>query len=158
MTAPVGTILLTGANGSLGSAIVSKIISSPDLASSYHGIYTVRQVDRATALNSLLQTVPAPQQQHAHETVTLDLSRLDSVREVARDINSRVAAGLLPPLRAVILNAAYQEHTTQDFTRDGFDMTFQCNYLSHWLLVLLLLQSMDKEHGRVVILGSWSHE
>lgn len=152
-----GTILLTGANGGLGSAIVSKILSSPDLASSYHGIYTVRQVDRATALNSLLQTTHA-RQHHAHEIAALDLSRLESVREVAREINSRVSAGLLPPLRAVILNAAYQEWTTQDYTPDGFDMSFQCNYLSHWLLVLLILQSMDEEHGRVVVLGSWSHE
>lgn len=157
MTASKGSILLTGANGGLGTAIVYKIISSPDLAPSYHGIYTVRQVERATTLSSLIQSAPAPQK-HAHEIVSLDLSRLDSVRDVARDINSRVAAGLLPPLRAVILNAAYQEHTTQDFTRDGFDMTFQCNYLSHWLLVLLLLQSIDTKHGRIVILGSWSHE
>ncbi|OBR10845.1 putative Short-chain dehydrogenase [Colletotrichum higginsianum IMI 349063] len=154
-----GTILLTGANGSLGNAIVSKILSSPDLATSYHGLYTVRRVDRATALDSLLlRNASTQQQQHAHETVALDLSRLESVREVARSINERVAAGLLPPLRAIILNAAYQEHTTQDFSPDGFDMTFQCNYLSHWLLVLLLLQSLDKEHGRVVVLGSWSHD
>lgn len=157
MTASKGSILITGANGGLGTAIVYKIISSPDLASSYHGIYTVRQVERATTLSSLIQSAPAPQK-HTHEIVSLDLSRLDSVREVARDINSRVAAGLLPPLRAVILNAAYQEHTTQEFTQDGLDMTFQCNYLSHWLLVLLLLQSIDAKHGRIVILGSWSHE
>lgn len=157
MTPRRGTILLTGANGGLGSAIVSKIISSPDLATSYHGIYTVRRVDRAATLDSLLRNA-STQQQHAHETMALDLSRLESVREVARDINERVAAGLLPPLRAIILNAAYQEYTTHDFSPDGFDMTFQCNYLSHWLLVLLLLQSLDKEHGRVVVLGSWSHE
>lgn len=159
MTPRRGTILLTGANGSLGNAIASKILSSPDLATSYHGLYTVRRVDRAAALDSLLlRNASTQQQQHAHETVALDLSRLESVREVARNINERVAAGLLPPLRAIILNAAYQEHTTQDFSPDGFDMTFQCNYLSHWLLVLLLLQSLDKEHGRVVVLGSWSHE
>lgn len=88
----------------------------------------------------------------------LDLSRLSSVRQAAADINARVAAGSLPRIRCLILNAAYQEHTTQDFTPDGFDMTFQCNYLSHWLLVLLLLQSMDRERGRVVVVGSWSHE
>ena len=125
-----GSILLTSANGSLGKAIVSKIISSPDLNTSYHGIYTVRLVDRATKLASLLRDDDAttPTRQHEHKTVSLDLSRLESVREVAADINKRVAAGLLPPLRAIIRNAAYPENTTQDFSTDSFDMTFQCNY------------------------------
>lgn len=150
------SILVTGANGGLGSAIVAAIASREDLAASYHGIYTVRQVDRASTLDSVLKD--APKHGHSHETVALDLARLDSVRQVAHSINARVAKGELPPIRALILNAAYQEHHTQDFTPDGFDMTFQCNYLSHWLLVLMLLQSMDKEHGRIVVVGSWTHE
>lgn len=156
MASEKGTVLVTGTNGGLGSAIVSAIVSKADLASSYYGIYTVRQLDRAPALNSVLAN--ASNKRHSHETLALDLSRMASVRDVAHDVNTRVAAGELPPIRALILNAAYQEHHTQDFTPDGFDMSFQCNYLSHWLLVLMLLQSMDKEYGRVVILGSWSHE
>lgn len=43
-------------------------------------------------------------------------------------------------------------------TDDGFDMTWQVNFLANMLLSLLLLQSMDKEHGRILIVGSWSHE
>lgn len=156
MPSEKGAVLITGTNGGLGSAIVSGIVSNADLASSYYGIYTVRQLDRAPTLNSVLAN--ASNKRHSHETLALDLSRMASVRDVAHDINTRVAAGELPPIRALILNAAYQEHHTQDFTPDGFDMSFQCNYLSHWLLVLMLLQSMDKEHGRVVVLGSWSHE
>lgn len=37
-----GAILVTGANGGLGSAIVQNIISTPGLASNYTGIYAVR--------------------------------------------------------------------------------------------------------------------
>ncbi|KUI66600.1 Protochlorophyllide reductase B, chloroplastic [Cytospora mali] len=156
MSSKKGSIFITGANGGLGSAMISTILSNPDFASSYHGIYTVRQLDRASTLNSVLDT--APKQRHSYETLALDLARIASVRHVAHNINTRVATGELPPIRALILNAAYQEHTTQDFTPDGFDMSFQCNYLSHWLLVLMLLQSMDKEHGRIVVIGSWSHD
>ena len=41
---------------------------------------------------------------------------------------------------------------------DGYEMTWQVNFLSNLLLALLLLQSMDKKHGRILIVGSWSHE
>ncbi|KUI62890.1 Protochlorophyllide reductase B, chloroplastic [Cytospora mali] len=156
MSSKNGSIFITGANGGLGSAMISAIVSNPDFASSYHGIYTVRQLDRASNLTSVLEN--APKKRHSYETLALDLARIASVRDVAHDINTRVASGELPPIRALILNAAYQEHTTQGFTPDGFDMSFQCNYLSHWLLVLMLLQSMDKEHGRIVVIGSWSHD
>lgn len=50
------------------------------------------------------------------------------------------------------------EWTTESFTKDGFEMAFQSNYLTHWLLTVKLLQSMDKNKGRIVVLGSWSHE
>ncbi len=41
---------------------------------------------------------------------------------------------------------------------DEFEMTWQVNFLSNFILSLLLLQSMDKKHGRILILGSWMHE
>lgn len=37
-------------------------------------------------------------------------------------------------------------------------MSWQVNYLANFILCLLLLQSMDKKHGRILIVGSWSHE
>src|SRR5947209_1674379 len=64
---------------------------------------------------------------------------------------------LPPPLRALILNAAFQEATTQTLTEDKRDMTFAVNYLANFLLVLLLLRSMDEEYGRIVFVSSWSH-
>ncbi len=155
MASPTGTILVTGANGGLGSNIVSRIIQSPELASQNYGLYTVRKVETATVLNGILSKAPAT---HKHDAVALDLASLQSVRDAAAAINKRVAEGELPPIRALVLNAGFQEHSTQTFTPDGFDMSFQANYLSHWLLTLLLLQSVDKEHGRIVVIGSWTHE
>lgn len=43
-------------------------------------------------------------------------------------------------------------------TEKGLDIAFASNYLGHWLSVLLLLQSMDQESGRIVVVGSWVHE
>lgn len=154
--APKGSILITGANGGLGSATVDRILHQSHLAKDYYGIYTVRKVETADAVKKVLNR--AASAQHAHELLVLDLASLAGTRRVAEAINRRVASGELPPIRALILNAGYQEHDTHNFTNDGFDMSFQANFLSHFLLTLLLLQSLDKEHGRIVVIGSWTHE
>ncbi|TGJ78439.1 hypothetical protein E0Z10_g10323 [Xylaria hypoxylon] len=157
MASAKGSIVVTGANGGLGSAIVQHILDSPSLAKTYHGIYTVRNTERGAAtVNGVLRK--AASVGHAYDLVPLDLSSLASTRKAAEDINRRVADGSIPPIRALILNAAWQEYTTHTITDDGFDMTFQANHLSHFLFTLLLLKSMDKQNGRLVVLGSWSHD
>ncbi|KAI0837146.1 NAD(P)-binding protein [Hypoxylon sp. FL0890] len=129
-----GTIVLTGANGGLGSCVVAKIASSRDLADKYHGIYAVRDSSPTPTLRRALR----PKQgstSHPHEIISLNLERLENVREVATDINNRVSKEEIPAIHAVTVN-----------------------YLSQWLMTLLLLQSMDRENGRVVVLGSHMHD
>ncbi|PFH59293.1 hypothetical protein XA68_12585 [Ophiocordyceps unilateralis] len=152
-----GSILITGANGGLGSALVTNVLETPDLASNYTGLYTVRKVNgqAASRLRSVLVKAPAS---HAHETLELDLSSLESVKRVAADINRRTANGEMAPIRALILNAGFQENTTLTMTDDGFETTWQINFLSNLVLSLLLLQSMDKDSGRVLIVSSWAHD
>lgn len=150
-----GTIIVTGANGGLGSAIVSQLVRSSDY-SSLHGVYAVRDPAAASTLNSILEAEEEGDRQD--DVLRLDLSKLSSVRAFAADINKRVASGQLPPLRALVLNAGFQEQFTLTKTEDGLDMTFQVNHLANFLLTLLLLQSMDKRKGRILVLGSWTHE
>ncbi|KAI1453955.1 NAD(P)-binding protein [Annulohypoxylon moriforme] len=156
MAASKGTIILTGANGSLGSAIASKIVSTPEFAA-YHGIYTVRDTASTPALKHALRT-PQAAHLHNHDVMSLDLTDLTSVREIAATINAGVRAADIPPIRVLILNAGWQEFTTQTWTKDGFDVAFMANYLGHWLLTMLLLQSMDRESGKVVVIGSLAHD
>jgi NAD(P)-dependent dehydrogenase (short-subunit alcohol dehydrogenase family) len=153
--APTGTVLITGANGGLGTAVVSRILANRNLSSTYYGLYMVRNPATATALQKLLQRAPAS---HKHSVEALDLGELKAVRALAASINRRIASGEIPPIRALIWNAGYQEAEGQEFSKDGFALSFQANYLSHWLLTLLLLKSMDAKEGRVVVVGSWSHE
>ncbi|KAI1308547.1 putative short-chain dehydrogenase [Xylaria venustula] len=152
-TGPKGTILITGANGTLGSAIVQQVASKPEFAA-YHGLYTVRDTTNAPALNSALEQGPA----HHYDVVPLELTNLESVRKVADGINARISAGEIPPIRALILAAGFQDFGNQSWTEDGLDTTFAANYLGQWLLTLLLLKSIDKEAGRIVIIGSQGHD
>ncbi|KAF3076397.1 Short-chain dehydrogenase TIC 32 [Trichoderma lentiforme] len=149
-----GTIIVTGANGGLGSAIVQNILGTPDLASNYTGVYAVRKAATATKLNAALSRAPA---NHKHETVDVDLGSIADVRKVATDINDKVAKGELPRIRALILNAGYQDHAGIAMSKDGFEMSWQVNYLSNLLLSLLLLQSMDDQESRILLVGSWAH-
>ncbi|XDG02552.1 hypothetical protein ABKA04_002167 [Annulohypoxylon sp. FPYF3050] len=154
MASPKGTILVTGANGGLGSALVSKIVSTPELAG-YYGVYTVRNPSSVPDLRYTLSRAPAS---HHYTVEPLDLSRLESVRALAHSINARVSAGEIPSIRVLILNAGGNDMGKQSITEDGFDMSFESNYLGHWLLTLMLLQSMDRDTGRIVVTGSSSHD
>lgn len=159
---------VTGANGGLGSAITRQIVNSPELAE-YHGLYTVRSSSSGAQLSTLLAqagsasanatTAPGREQFHTHDVITLDLTSQRRIRDAALNINARVATGDIPPIRALVLNAGFQDFGKQKWVDDdGLDVTFASNYLGHWLLVLLLLKSMDREHGRIVVVGSQAHE
>ncbi|KAI1135575.1 putative short-chain dehydrogenase [Hypoxylon sp. FL0543] len=148
-----GTIVLTGANGGLGSAIARQIASHQQFVG-YHTIYTVRD---AASAPDLYKAVQIERPSHPYDVVSLNLTDLDNVRDVARTINARVSGGQIPPIRALILNAGFQDFGKQQWTA-GFDITFSANYLGHWLLTLLLLKSMDKSSGRIVVIGSQSHD
>ncbi|KAF2832604.1 NAD(P)-binding protein [Ophiobolus disseminans] len=156
---PDATILVTGAGGGLGSAIAAHV-SCHLPRSIYHAIYTVRDTSRPhEALRAALLSPHGSQSQH--EVLSLDLARLSSVRALAASVNRRVASGEIPPIRALVLNAGLLEFEKQTWAADadgGFDMTFASNYLGHWLLTLLLLQSMDRDCGRIVVIGSSAHD
>lgn len=152
-----GTVLITGANGALGRALVSQILHTP-LNASTHGIYTVRQLSAVTGLGSIADSIRPSSDHHTYEIVPLDLSSLADVRSFANDINLRVSSGKLAPIRALILNAGFQEHFTLSRSKDNYDMSFQVNHLAQFMLTLLLLKSLDVNHGRILIIGSWTHE
>ncbi|KAJ5041642.1 uncharacterized protein L3040_005220 [Drepanopeziza brunnea f. sp. 'multigermtubi'] len=123
-----GSILITGANGGLGSAFVANFTKSP-LGKQYRGLYTVRNPSSATELEKVLGSAPA---ETTSEVFSLDLGSLESVRSLAADINARVSDGTLEPIRAVILNAGFQNAGDDaleptSFTVEGYEMAFGAN-------------------------------
>lgn len=154
-----GTILVTGANGGLGRGFITALSKSP-YAKDHRGIYLDRDDAAAQELDAFVKT-KAPKG-HRWETSPLDLGSLAKIRAFAASVNARVAEGSLEPIRALVLVAGYLDVAPEAvkprrFTEDGHEAVWGINYLANFLLVLLLLRSMDKEHGRVVMVSSWSH-
>ncbi|KAG4440763.1 hypothetical protein IFR05_003750 [Cadophora sp. M221] len=153
-----GSVLITGANGGLGSAFAANFLTSHQ-AKVYRGLFTVRNPSTARDLQAVIEKAPKDSK---FEVLPLDLGSLENVRTLAADINERVANGTLEPIRALVLNAAYQDASAealkpQTFTKDGYEMAFGANYLANFVFVLDILQSMDKQNGRIVFVSSWTH-
>jgi NAD(P)-dependent dehydrogenase (short-subunit alcohol dehydrogenase family) len=149
-----GTIVVTGANGGLGSAFVEQFLHS---SLPYHGVFTVRERS-ASSSGTLERLLSETKGSHAHRIAQLDLCSLASVRAFAENINSLVSTRKIPKIRALVLNAARQSFKGIRLTTDGFEATFAVNYLSNFLLVLLLLHSMDAEEGRIILISSFTHD
>ncbi|KAJ0301059.1 hypothetical protein Brms1b_012592 [Colletotrichum noveboracense] len=122
--------LITVADTKIGTSILRRFLSQRGLAQSQHGIYLAGDI--ADVKKTLLEN---GRTQHSYETMRLDQSSVASVRRVASDINKRVAAGFMPPIQALVL-------------------TSDQNQTANFLLCLLLLQSMDKNRGRIIAVRS----
>lgn len=127
-------------------------MASGPLGQEYCSIHAVRDT-KSRGLNALLHRYPTVKS----GLIEFDLTFFAKVRTAACIANERVAKGSLPPIRAVILNAGFQESSMLKMSKGGFEMAFQVNFLSHFLFVLSLLQIMDREHGRILLLSSPAH-
>ncbi|KAF2105877.1 hypothetical protein BDV96DRAFT_559913 [Lophiotrema nucula] len=152
----MGTILLTGANGSLAIPAVQYLLSK-------HADYTLVLAVRNTTENdpntSRLRTTIA----HFPNAITsirkLDLGTLSAVQAFANEVQEDVKQGRLPPIAAIICNAfTWTLNSAIQYSSDGYESSMAVNHIGHLSLVLRLLGSMDEEKGRIVFLSSESHE
>ncbi len=95
----------TGANRGLVKQrdCKSMWLSDPEL-SAYFGLYTVRDATTSSALTSALARSPLG---HAHEVQSLELTKLDNIRQAAEEINVSCPARLIPhrpPLMLYLLD------------------------------------------------------
>ena len=93
------------------------------------------------------------------EVLALDLNSLQSVREGAAQLKTMLQAGGPngSKLHGVICNAGAQSNGPVTYSADGYETTFAGNCLGHFLLVNLLLDSIEA-NGRVVWTASGTHD
>ncbi|KAI1452406.1 NAD(P)-binding protein [Annulohypoxylon moriforme] len=150
-----GTIIVTGANGSLAIPAVKHLLEKyPD----YTAVLTVRNTeDSDPNTKKLRETIKGfPKAQTSIRQ--LDLANLSAVHEFASTIAAEVAEKQLPPLASIVCNAYYWNLARDpEFTADGVETTIQVNHISHVALVLRLLGSFGPEGGRIVLFTSDGH-
>ncbi|CAG7931586.1 unnamed protein product [Penicillium olsonii] len=152
-----GTILITGATGSLAIQAIQQILSSYPSATI---VGTVRNGNASPKSPQVLQLEEIISRHGTSKSLikNVDLNSITEVREFANEIAGMVQSKKLPPIRAIICNAFTWSLNGQQFSRDRFESTFQVNHLAHFLLVLKLVRSMDRETGRILMISSEVHD
>ncbi|KAI1391009.1 NAD(P)-binding protein [Hypoxylon trugodes] len=146
-----GTIILTGANSSLGTPAVEHLIQN---YGDYTAILTVRDASDADVNTNRLRQVISQYPRAKAYIYALDLSSLSATHAFTREIASEITNGRYPRLSAIICNAYYWNLVGDpELTADGFDKTMQVNHISHASLVLQLLGSFGID-GRIILLSS----
>src|SRR5215472_8703320 len=142
------TVVITGANVGIGFASAKFLAAIPD----WHVVLACRNELKANAaMREISQKHP-----HAYLSfVPLDLFSLASIRRFPESVASKN----LPPLTAVVLNAGgiNMKAKSLEFTEDGFERTFQLNFLGHFLMANLLIEQMTMP-ARIVFVSSDLHD
>ena len=146
MTAPMQkpVCLITGATDGVGKSTALELARR-----GFRVVMAARSAIKAEALKS---EIAATTGIGDVEYIVADLASLGQVRLLGEAFRSRYAA-----LDVLINNAGvFLPHRTE--TEDGYETTYQVNYLSHFLLTQLLLESLDKSaQGRIINLSSSVH-
>jgi NAD(P)-dependent dehydrogenase (short-subunit alcohol dehydrogenase family) len=142
---PKKVCLITGATEGVGKA------TAVDLARRQFAV--VMAARNAAKAEAVKREIAAATGNADIDFVVADLASLGQVRRLA-DTFKRRYSGL-----DVLINNAGVVMPRRLVTEDGYETTFQVNYLSHFLLTQLLLDEVRKSaQGRIVNLGSSVYE
>ena len=136
--------LVTGASSGIGKETAKKLVGLGATAvmvcrNRKRGEKTVAEIKRA---NKNAQV----------ELLLADFTSLDAVRSVAKELSEKHDS------LHVLVNNAGGVRVMRSATADGFETTFQVDYLSHFLLTNLLLELLRKSApSRIINVSSASH-
>lgn len=141
------TVVITGANSGIGFATASYLAALPQ----WHVLLACRNASKAASAIAAIRKMHPD----AHLSFApLDLFSLASVRRFP----AILAEMTIPPLCGLILNAGGPSmKASLEFTEDGFERTFQLNFLGHFLLANLLISQMSAG-ARIVFVSSDLHD
>jgi NAD(P)-dependent dehydrogenase (short-subunit alcohol dehydrogenase family) len=142
------TVLITGGNAGIGFATAKYIANH----SGWHVVLTCRDSTKAeAAVKEIRSACPGS----SVTSLPLDLFSMESIRSVAASLEKQNQ----PPLHALVLNAGgiNMKATSLQFSTDGFEQTFQLNFLGHFVLTRLLVETM-RPPARIVFVSSETHD
>ncbi|CAJ1343807.1 unnamed protein product [Effrenium voratum] len=147
--APKGVVaplaIVTGANTGIGFHTAEQLS-----ARGFHVLLACRSLDRGQ------DALRAAQAKGSAELMRLDLASFASVQTFAREVQAMDRPLALLVCNAGMNSASANQETAHQLSEDKVDVLYQTNYLSHFLLILLLLPLL-KSRGRVVSVSSVVH-
>ncbi|EYB95568.1 hypothetical protein Y032_0158g3243 [Ancylostoma ceylanicum] len=140
------TILITGSTDGIGKQTATDLAAHPDNRVIIHG----RSEEKCEATRDhIVKETGNPTNV---DYIACDLSIMKEVAHFADQVKSR-----FPDLNVLLCNAGVLNPRRAE-TKDGLEMTFQVNYLSHFILCNRLLETLERNnHGRIVVVGSVLH-
>jgi retinol dehydrogenase-12 len=132
--------LITGGTDGVGKATATELASR-----GFTVVVTARNLAKAESVKAGIKKATGAEV----DVISADLTSLQSVRKLAGTFTSRY------PRLDVLINNAGIFASKRVLTADGFESSYQVNYLSHFLLTHLLLDRLKVgERGRVINLSS----
>lgn len=139
------TIVITGGNSGLGLETAKLLAQDKNIRL----ILGCRdQLKAQDAVNEVKKFSGNPNVQ----TLALDLASFTSIRRFATEVTT-----LTETIDVLACNAGLQIAKGSQVTTEGFEKTFGVNHLGHFLLTNLLLPSINKTSGRIVLVSSGTH-
>jgi NAD(P)-dependent dehydrogenase (short-subunit alcohol dehydrogenase family) len=150
-----GTVLITGANGSLALPAVKYLLEAYP---SFNLVLTVRDDSQQDANTAELRRVVDKHPEVQVSIRKLDLSSLENVRVFSKALRLEIEGKELPFIRTIICNAmTWNLADGPQYSKDGYEMSIAVNHLAHFSLLCELLGTVDPVHGRIVFSGSCAH-
>ncbi|KAL4807682.1 Anp1-domain-containing protein [Aspergillus unguis] len=138
----VGTAIITGANGSLGSEIAVAIAKTQPYV---HLLLVARDI-RAESVQNVKERLRLIGPRSV-EFVKVDLASFNSVVSFTDITVERVHNREIPPVTLLINCAAMSSYVTEQVTRDGLDPVYQTNCVAPFLLTVSLLEAFRAGDG-----------
>ncbi|PYH91724.1 Anp1-domain-containing protein [Aspergillus ellipticus CBS 707.79] len=138
----VGTAIITGGNGLLGSEIAIAIAK----AQPYVHLLLVARDIRSDSVKDVTDRIRLVGPRSV-EVVKADLACFNSVVSFAQYTVERVQSKQIPPVILLINAAAISSYVTDQVTRDGYDPVYQTNCIAPFLLTVSLLEAFRAGDG-----------
>jgi len=151
-------VVVTGASSGLGRKTALALLRSGE----YHVIGAVRDLDKMEAVAEVDEFDP-----DRFTPMYCEMNSFDSVKEFCNNVNTFRGN---KPLDRLVCNAGVYQPSLRyaKWSKDGHEQTMQINYLSHFLMISILMKSMktklslslqendnnDKDLSRVIVVGS----
>ena len=138
-------VVITGTSSGLGRKTARHLLRTGQ----YHVVGAVRDLDKMEIVAEIEDF-----DKESFTPMQVELNSFESVRQFCKDLDKFRAA---KPIDRLICNAGVYQPSLPyaKWSEDGHEQTMQINYLSHFLMVSLLLPEMARAADpRVILVGS----